>query len=120
MRGYSRRRRHGSGLGWVALLLVVLFSVLVVWPTSYAADQTRTCTVTEKDRTSNTNGQSSMRVYTDECGVMEVGDVFFRGIFNSADTYSDIEVGRTYDFRSVGFRVPLFSVFPTIIEVNEK
>lgn len=76
------------------------------------------CVVTDKDRTTNSDGDSDMRIYTENCGVLSVGDNLFTGTFNSADIYGSIEVGGTYDFEMVGFRIPLFSMFPIINTVT--
>lgn len=71
------------------------------------------CEVTDKDRTSNSEGKSSMRVYT-TCGTFEVADSVFVGRWDSADVYGDIEIGQTYDFTVRGFRIPIASTFPNI------
>lgn len=78
------------------------------------------CHVTDKDRTTNPeSGSSNMRVYTDNCGVFVVGDSFLKGRWDAADDYSQIEVGKTYDFETIGFRIRLLSTFPNIIEAKE-
>lgn len=105
-----------SGGVLVALLtVVVLITGLLLTHTN---DRVQTCTVTEKDRASTTDGKSSMRVYTEQCGVLEVKDRWVYGRFDAADTYSRIENGSTYRFRTVGHRVPVISMFPVIIAVE--
>jgi len=99
-----------------AVALVVLIGGL----TFYSAFQTntQTCTVESKDRTTNANGQSDARIYTTDCGVLQVEDSLLHGKFNSADTYAKIKVGQTYDFKTQGVRIGLFSMFPNIIEAT--
>jgi len=80
--------------------------------------QTQVCTVTEKDRTMKREGGSDMRVYTEDCGTLSVADNWVNGIMNSADVYAQIKPGNTYEFETVGFRVPILSGFPTIVEVT--
>lgn len=76
------------------------------------------CTVESKDRA--TKGEkSSMRVYTTQCGVLEVTDTLWRFKWDAADRYAAIREGRTYDFTTVGFRLPILSIFPNIIETKE-
>ncbi len=77
------------------------------------------CVVTDKDRTTDHDGASSMRVYTENCGVLAVGDSLVSGIFNSADIYSAISVGGTYNFELRGVRVPILSSFPIITSYEE-
>jgi hypothetical protein len=81
----------------------------------WGSDETQTCTVEDKDR-STSDGTSVYRVYTEDCGVLEVGDAMLRGNFNAADDYAAIEVGETYEFHTIGWRIPFLSQFPTIIE----
>ncbi len=100
-------------VGLVVVNLVFLFGASVAQ--SFVSEQTRTCTVTEKDRAAADNGESSMRIYTEECGVVQVKDRLLRGQFDSADIYADIEPGKTYEMTTVGNRVPIFSWFPTIL-----
>lgn len=93
------------------------------WFYAWGSEQTQTCTVTDKDRSTTTdadgNAKSIHRVYTDECGVMEAGDVWVRGVFDSSDVYASLEEGGTYEITTVGWRMPIFSAFPTIIDVEE-
>lgn len=76
------------------------------------------CTVTDKDRTTNSEGASVYRVYTD-CGIFNVEDALLLGVFNSGDTYAAIEVGKTYQFETYGFRNGFFSWFPNIVAATE-
>lgn len=77
------------------------------------------CVVESKDRTTKAGSDSSdMRVYT-SCGTFAVGDVLLRGQFDSADIYGSISEGKSYDLTTIGWRVPILSMFPTIIEVEE-
>lgn len=89
---------------------------------SFGNEQAQVCTVTEKDRAGTKDGGSDMRIYTEECGVVKVTDLFLRGQFDTADTYADLTVGKTYEFTTVGSRLPFFSEFPNILgdvkEVN--
>lgn len=101
----------------VVVLLVGAGIGVALWSES-ANETTRTCTVTDKDRTTVTQegtSRSDMRIYTDGCGTLTVGDLMTRGQFNSADIYAAIEPGTTYDITTVGWRVAWLSAFPTIL-----
>lgn len=104
-------------LAIAAILILGLAGVLV----SNASVQDRTCTVTDKDRTTKVvdgSSSSDMRVYTSDCGTLVVSDSLLDFTFSSSDTYSAIEVGSTYTFTTRGWRVPVFSMFPNIVEVK--
>lgn len=79
----------------------------------------QTCTVTDKDRTRGSEGSSDARIYTKDCGTLHVGDSWLEWTFNSADTYGQIERGKTYEVKTRGFRVPFFSMFPNVVEVKQ-
>ena len=103
--------------------IIAVFSIVVVtfgitFAGVFHETQYTACKVDEKDRVANTDGGSEMRLYT-SCGVIKVGDVITRAQFDSADMYSDIDPGNTYNFTTVGFRVPPLSMFPTVIEYEK-
>ena len=106
---------------WLFMTLVAIaFTVVSCVPSAavqaWSNNQTRVCTVEDKDRAARGNGGSSdMRVYTAECGVLRVQDLATRWQWNSADIYASIEVGKTYKFHTVGYRIPVFSAFPNVL-----
>lgn len=109
---------------FIAPFVIVAVAIvgLIVWAFVYLGSQSSaTCTVDFKERTTHVRdgGTSQQKlVYTEECGVFEVQDNWFLGQFNSADTYGSLEEGQTYDFKTVGFRNGLFSMFPNILEAT--
>lgn len=97
-------------------------AALVLSTTGCAAmypEHTAVCKVTGKDRTSNHNGGSDMRIYTANCGTFKVADAVSLGHFNSADTFGQIQEGHKYRFTYRGFRAGFFSAFPNILKVQE-
>lgn len=102
--------------GALAVLAIVAVPVGYV-VACYHHVQHLTCTVEDKDRTSN-NGSSDMRVYTKECGNLVVQDATFRKNFHSSDTFAAIKVGERYEFTTIGYRIPFMSEFPNIVEVE--
>lgn len=112
-------------LGAVVVVLLVGAGIgLALWSES-ANETTRTCAVTDKDRTTvstRDSSRSDMRIYTADCGTLAVTDLMTRGQFQSADIYASIEPGKTYEITTVGWRIGWLSAFPTVlgtpIEVN--
>lgn len=108
--------------GVIVLLLTAGGIGLALWSES-ANETTRTCAVTDKDRTtvSSDNGsRSDMRIYTTDCGTLAVTDLMTRGQFNSADIYASIEPGNTYEITTVGWRIPWLSAFPVVLGVPDE
>ncbi len=116
-RSYDRAPRR---VGWIfaGLLAAVLGFLIYLGISSYYGDDHHSaCVVSEKDRV-HTDSGSEMRIYTDNCGVFVVSDSLIKTDFRSSDRYSKIKVGQTYDITSYGWRVGLFSMFPSITEAT--
>lgn len=110
----NRARARLTGYA-IAVGLVIAGIAVVGIASEHANEQTRTCTVTSKDRTTDREGRSDARIYTEQCGTLQTGDMLTRGQFNSADIYSAIEPDHTYEMTTVGWRVGILSTFPKII-----
>ena len=119
----KRGRGRGTLITIAALLLALVAAVgFAVLYQSYNAETTKTCTVSDKNRTQKTvDGNSTMetRLYTQECGTFRVEDAFHKGHFNSGDTYGKLQVGKTYRLTYYGYRIPFLSSFPNVIRVSE-
>lgn len=101
-------------------IMVVLVAVIVIVPQTVWSNtrDTVTCTVESKDRTAKPKGGSDQRLYTD-CGILNVGDDWLNGQWNSSDLYAQIEDGKTYKFNTAGWRNGFFSQFPNVYEAKE-
>lgn len=97
-----------------ALAVAALAAVALTSCAQMNREQYDGCTVEDKDRAIDSEGSPSYRVYTD-CGVFTVADNLLEGQFNSADTYSKLKVGETYDFETIGWRNGFLSMFPNIV-----
>lgn len=117
----TARAERGDVVLWLVGAGTVLLAVLAVGAWVFVDNHTQhpICTVTEKDRTKNSDGSSDARIYTDDCGVLEVSDSLLAWHWSSGDTYAAIKPGNTYKFETRGYRVPFLSLFPNIVEVTE-
>lgn len=100
--------------------IVVILGLIVglgIYPSFYN-ERTITCTVTDKDRGMDSEGNSNYRVYTEQCGTFSNEDSFLRGKLDSGDVQGQLEEGQTYELTVVGPRIPFMSVFPNILEVQ--
>lgn len=126
-RNAQNRRPLGRRMGgatkvipFVVIGILILAGLVFGIASAFVPGEENSCVVTDKDRTTDREGNSQARIYTENCGTFKVGDNWFAGQFNSADVYGGIEVGSTYDFETRGFRVPVLSSFPNIVEVTEQ
>ena len=114
--------RENSGWGVKALICIgIIIAVMIVSPffKSYYTEKTYTATVTDKD-IKNYDSDSKFLIFTKtvdgETRVFSMEDTLIKGRLNTADDYAEIEVGETYTFTVIGWRIPLFSEYENIIE----
>lgn len=101
-------------------MFVAVFSALLIIGVSLTMDRNEVgpCTVTGKESVI-VEGNNQYRVYTKECGTFIVKDTLFALRFNSADTYSALKDGESYQFRTQGSRLGTASTFPNILDYTE-
>ncbi|MFD5599889.1 hypothetical protein ACFWHR_07505 [Leucobacter sp. NPDC058333] len=112
----SSRKRAPGAFGCLAIVLLILLAGSIGITKSLHRVEHTSCVVEEKDRAASEHG-SDMRVYT-SCGIFAVADSIWLLRWNSADVYQQIEVGKTYDLETSGWRVPLLSWFPNIVKAE--
>ncbi|QFG14895.1 hypothetical protein SEA_LYMARA_94 [Arthrobacter phage Lymara] len=118
---HQRRHDRNKGLMFGAFLLVAMLLVGVVAVTQNASKQAQNCTVAAKHMTTDVHDGQSVRVYqveTTECGVLRIEDNALQGVFNSADLFAALHEGQRYRFTTVGWRIPIFSQFPTVVKLE--
>jgi hypothetical protein len=118
-RSINRAKKFIPILGFIIAALIVTAVIGIGFAFSNQTGTAAACEVTGKDRTTNSDGASVARVYTENCGTFEVKDSILDGRFNSADAYGQLDEGTTYDFTTRGIRLPFFSAFPNIITATE-
>lgn len=104
--------------GCGCLIALILAAALVVAALVYSGSRfDETVTITGKD-VKNTSENSTYLVFTDK-GTYCVKDsiLFFR--WDSSDVYGSLREGETYDVEAVGWRVPILSMYPNIIESSD-
>ncbi|XAO35526.1 membrane protein [Gordonia phage Morgana] len=82
----------------------------------------RNCTIEAKDTLYGSNSEGgTTREYrlTTSCGTFTVGDTLAGG-FSSWDTWASLEEGERYDLETGGYRIGLFSQFPSVISVEAR
>lgn len=101
----------------VAAIIAAIFSFSVpLWTKGELVAK-----VTDKARiveTSGKNVSSKYLIYTDK-ETLEDTDCWLFWKFNSSDVYGRLEKDKVYKFKVYGFRVPFFSWYRNIIEVQE-
>ena len=98
-------------------IIATVLIMALIYPATYRASVEEVEFQVSKTDIKIVEENSLYLVYTDN-GTFKVADtyVFFR--FNSADTYGKIMPGQTYKAKVAGWRVPLFSMYKNIIEIE--
>jgi hypothetical protein len=98
------------------LLLIVLIGISPQF-ISLLHQETVTDTVVKSERVNS--GESGKYLVFGKEEVYQNTDSFPLLKFRSSDFYRDIEVGKTYHFKVVGWRIPLFSSYRNIVGFEE-
>ena len=103
--------------------VIALAAVTLTGCQNLVQNEPVTCTVTDKDRSTNKEGGSVFRIYTEGCGsdneTLGLADNFLAGNFNSSDMFAKVKVGDTYTFKTVGVRNGFFSSFREITSMTK-
>lgn len=106
----------------ISILVVGLSStpLFCYFSIPYLTAETVTFTVTDKDRivTGSGEGVSSKYLVFTDIETFENTDSFLRLKFASSDLQGSLKVGETYTAEVYGWRVPVFSTYRNIVEVQ--
>lgn len=86
---------------------------------------TYTITVTDKDRIATGSGEDRESKYlvfgeleNGKTKVFENTDSFIEFKFNSSDYQGKLKTGQTYEIKTYGWRIPIFSQYENIVDVK--
>jgi hypothetical protein len=98
----------------IILILILISLVPALHVSSYTVEVIKT----------EITGDNNYMVFckdtaTGKSHTFTLNDSLWHGVWNTADMYAQLIVGNTYTFRASGWRIPLLSKFPNIIEIKE-
>lgn len=107
------------------IIIIIIIAILCITIASCSLrngnERTGVYTVTDKG-IKNYDKESLYLIYTKnhdgEVEVLCIEDTLVHGRWNSSDLYARIEVGKTYKFTICGTRIPFFSMYPNILELE--
>lgn len=128
----KKRKLKNSVKLIVAIVLIVVFIIGIIAIVNKCEfnDAEYTVTVTDKERIEkfikSGNDVTDQSYYLIFCKDNEGNyyefkneDSLVRGKFDSSTFYNKIEIGKTYRFTVVGYRMPFFSTYQNIIAMEE-
>ncbi len=120
----SRRTRYEDkkfDLLYVVLVVIILAATLVFSIVGSFNDHTYTATVTNKERINNGSKSYYLIFCQDENGEyyeFADRDNLLRLKFDSSTVYNKIEIGETYKFTVVGWRISIISGYENIVQME--
>lgn len=114
-----------TGVKWVIFLIITAFLSLIFYSCHLDySDERDYMGYTVTDKAVKNEGNSGIYlVYTvdkdGEVMVFSVEDRMLEGRYDSSDDYARIEVGKTYNFHTIGVRNHFWSSYPTIMTMEE-
>lgn len=113
----SRRRGYNGFALALVLVAILLVGGCGACATSYYKEDSVRVHVTGKESVATQDGHE-YRIYTDgETYIM--ADSILKGRTATGTDYSRIKVGKTYDCKKQGFRIPLLSEFENLLWCKE-
>lgn len=111
--------RNSSGNGCVSVFILVLFVGLILFGlfNSLGNQQNFSATI-EKTYIDRGNTYFVLKMSDGSQIPFENEDNIFFGKMNSGDFLVKLEVGKTYQFKSVGYRIPFLSRYQNILSAT--
>lgn len=111
------------GLIMAIIILIAVIISIIITVNFYQTDNTYVVTVTDKV-VKNSDDSGKYLIYTTvndtgEVRVFENTDLFWGGKWNSSDIQASIQIGKTYKFKTLGWRWPRMSWYEDIVEYRE-
>ena len=104
--------------GIIAFLILVGVGSIVLQILQYNHKETFNGEITEKYNKRDGDSDKFF-IVLDDNKVIENSDLLFKGKFNSADIQAKLKVGDKVEVKTIGYRVHLLSIYPTMYEVKE-
>lgn len=105
------------------LIFAVIVGVVTVISVNYYREKSYTVRVTEKTVKNYEDGSKFLIFTKTEDGkirTFRLEDNLWVLQFDSADKYAEIEIGQTYNFTVIGWRIPFFSAYENIVGIEKK
>ena len=122
---YNAKRINVKAIICSIAMVLMLLSAVVGTISYYVNEKSYTVTITDKERITEKSGDEIKSKYLVFCKedngatiVFENTDVVFKGKWNSSDIQGRLEIGKKYRIKTIGYRIPFFSMYENIISVS--
>ena len=103
----------------VMIITIMLLPLCLTGCVGYMNEQTVQCVV--KDKWIKRPSDHEDELYLVNCGgtTYKITDLLWKGKFNSADIYGNLEIGKKYELNVSGYRWSYFSEYQNINDYKE-
>lgn len=121
------KTKEGCGCSIVSILtllmVLIIIGAVVFDIAGHYNDTTYSVVVSDKERIDN-RGSGYYLIFCQDTSTgdyyeFKCSDTLLRGKFDSSRFYNQIKEGNQYKFTVIGWRVPIFSMYPNIIKMEE-
>lgn len=106
----------------VTFTIIAIFAILIFIDFEIATANKQTYTVTVTDKAVKDNGELYLVFAEDDNKndmVFKNEDKWILGKFDSSDLQAKLKLNHKYTMQTVGFRVPIFSMYQNILYISE-
>lgn len=108
-----------KGLTVIEVVIAISIAlILLIIPIAERVSETTVTFTVEDKAIKRYSDDDKYLVYTDN-GTYEITDSLVYWRWNSSDLYGKIKVGKTYEAKVYGWRIPIFSSYKNIVSVEE-
>ena len=116
---YYRRSRKSKVIAIVTVILVILITIPMC--SNYYSEKSYKITVTGKE-VKNSIDDSKYLIFAKtengETKTFSIEDNVIKWRWNSSDVYGDVEIGKTYEIKVIGWRIPIISSYENIMKIK--
>ena len=116
---YYRRSRKSKVIAIVTVILVILITIPMC--SNYYSEKSYKITVTGKE-VKNSIDDSKYLIFAKtengETKTFSIEDSVIKWRWNSSDVYGDVEIGKTYEIKVIGWRIPIISSYENIMKIK--
>lgn len=107
---------------WYLVVLLSVVAIIFIFSILPLLNTTTYTNVTVVDKSYSGESDGYLVWVEDENGVqyeLQNEDILLKGKFNSSTIQGKLKEGEIYNIKTVGWRIPLFSSYPNIIEYEK-
>lgn len=107
---------------WYLVVLLSIVAIIFIFSILPLLNTTTYINVTVVDKSYSGESDGYLVWVEDENGVqyeLQNEDILLKGKFNSSTIQGKLKEGEKYNITTVGWRIPLFSAYPNIVEYEK-